>query len=498
MQLRKETNLYDDFAISDSIAEVNGKIVNRYGTCSTAAGTAAKVVNLTGFTLFTGARVTVRFTNANTASSPTLNVNSTGAKAIWANSATIVAKYYWAAKSEVDFTYDGTHWVMTGQKTQDEIFAELTNGSANQGLYITNGTLYINAEYINTGYMKADRIQGGTLTLGGADNGSGILTVKNSSGTTIVTLNNAGIDVNKGTITGASITLGGSSDGNGTLVVKNASNTTVVTLNRNGINATAGTFSGQLSSATGSFSGSITNQTSGTNPSRITISSGSISIDDPTSSRAAMVMKAELAGSSLSFTGADYYKFARSTTNTPALEINAVNSSMSSQIDVYGDLNIWRSLWTSGGAYISADLMVEGSKERLITTSDYGKRALYAYETPTPYFGDIGDGVISNDGKCYISVESIFAETVSLNNYQVFLQKYDDGDCFVSEKHSSYFVVTGTPGLSFGWEIKSKQSDFDQVRLEKYNGDLSTTNQIDYGGDLLNHINQIRDEREVA
>lgn len=56
-----------------------------YGTCSTAAATAAKVVALTdpaGFSLTTGAVVIVKFTNANSVASPTLNVNSTGAKAI--------------------------------------------------------------------------------------------------------------------------------------------------------------------------------------------------------------------------------------------------------------------------------------------------------------------------------------------------------------------------------------------------------------------------------
>ena len=56
--------------------------VHHYGSCSTAAGTAEKAVTLAGFTLATGARITVRFTVTNTAANPTLNVNSTGAKPI--------------------------------------------------------------------------------------------------------------------------------------------------------------------------------------------------------------------------------------------------------------------------------------------------------------------------------------------------------------------------------------------------------------------------------
>lgn len=53
-----------------------------YGTCSTAAGTAAKTVSIPGITLKTGVEITVRFSVTNTAANPTLNLNSTGAKAI--------------------------------------------------------------------------------------------------------------------------------------------------------------------------------------------------------------------------------------------------------------------------------------------------------------------------------------------------------------------------------------------------------------------------------
>ena len=61
-----------------------------YATCSTAAGTVAKVASIvadgdstnTSFTLVQGVTVHVKFTNSNTASNPTLNINGTGAKAI--------------------------------------------------------------------------------------------------------------------------------------------------------------------------------------------------------------------------------------------------------------------------------------------------------------------------------------------------------------------------------------------------------------------------------
>ena len=90
MILRRETNIYDDEAIKNSIASVDKKFSATYGTCSTAAGTAAKVVILADFVLFKGAQISVFFSYANTVASPTLNVNGTGAKAIWARGAAIV------------------------------------------------------------------------------------------------------------------------------------------------------------------------------------------------------------------------------------------------------------------------------------------------------------------------------------------------------------------------------------------------------------------------
>ena len=53
-----------------------------YGVCDTAASTAAKTVDMTGFTLTTGATIHVYFENGNTAASPTLNVNDTSAKVL--------------------------------------------------------------------------------------------------------------------------------------------------------------------------------------------------------------------------------------------------------------------------------------------------------------------------------------------------------------------------------------------------------------------------------
>lgn len=99
--------------------------ITHYGTCSTASDTAEKTVTVTGFVLETGARVTVKFLDSNTASNPTLNVHNgsgyTGAKAIMYRGTSSVSgssNYYrWQSGDIVDFIYDGTNWVMVGWQT---------------------------------------------------------------------------------------------------------------------------------------------------------------------------------------------------------------------------------------------------------------------------------------------------------------------------------------------------------------------------------------------
>lgn len=95
-----------------------GDPVSFYGTCSTAAATAAKVVACTGFALTTGSRITVVFDNVNSADSITLNVNNTGAKAVYCYGEAMTYNLFKIPrKTGVDFVYDGTNWVYCGQES---------------------------------------------------------------------------------------------------------------------------------------------------------------------------------------------------------------------------------------------------------------------------------------------------------------------------------------------------------------------------------------------
>lgn len=105
----------------------NGAVQNigssAYGECSTAAATAAKTVDMTGFTtLIKGATIHVKFTNSNTVANPTLNVNNTGAKHIKRYGTTApstAASNSWNGGSVISFTYDGTYWQMNDWMNTD-------------------------------------------------------------------------------------------------------------------------------------------------------------------------------------------------------------------------------------------------------------------------------------------------------------------------------------------------------------------------------------------
>lgn len=136
--------------------------------------------------------------------------------------------------------------------------------------------------------------------------------------------------------------------------------------------------------------------------------------------------------------------------------------------------------WIDKNLSITGDFSVTGKKSRAVNTKSYSKRLLNAYETPAPMFGDVGEGTIGVDGKCYISIDPIFLETIASGcKYQVFLQKNGKGDVWVSERHETYFVVEGTESLNFSWEIKARQKDYEYDRIDVYNENVEERD-IDY------------------
>ena len=85
-----------------------------FGECSTAGNTTAKTVSITGITSLTdGMVIHVRFANKNTATAPTLNVNSLGAYPIQYYGTTAVPINYWQDASIVELIYFSQNWLIT-------------------------------------------------------------------------------------------------------------------------------------------------------------------------------------------------------------------------------------------------------------------------------------------------------------------------------------------------------------------------------------------------
>lgn len=144
---------------------------------------------------------------------------------------------------------------------------------------------------------------------------------------------------------------------------------------------------------------------------------------------------------------------------------------------------------TSGGIIAGGSMQVYGAKNRIVETENYAERLQYCYETPTPMFGDVGEGAIDKTGKCYVWLDDVFAETIDTDvQYQIFLQAYGEGNVYVNERSPSYFVVCGTPGLAFGWEIKAVQKGYDTVRLESFEKPVHEETATDVTYQLLDDL----------
>lgn len=167
-------------------------------------------------------------------------------------------------------------------------------------------------------------------------------------------------------------------------------------------------------------------------------------------------------------------------------------------------------------ASIRGKLKVNGTKSRSVSTVDYDEQLFYCYEMPTPFFGDIGESVISDDGTCMIDIDDIFQESANVDiKYYVFLQREGEGDCWVAEKEQNYFVVKGTPGLKFSFEIKARQIEYEHMRFTDpgdtaytdardieipepdYESEETEVPEPDYESELINDRSSIINQMEV-
>lgn len=121
--------------IFDGTKWVAARSVVVSGVCSTSAATAAKVVTISGYTPTPGDILAITFTNGTSASTPTLNINGTGAKNIRlgstnASSTTLNV----GAGGVVTMYFTGTHYQLMGShRTSDSTVSAATQAEVIAG-----------------------------------------------------------------------------------------------------------------------------------------------------------------------------------------------------------------------------------------------------------------------------------------------------------------------------------------------------------------------------
>lgn len=320
---------------------------------------------------------------------------------------------------------DGKDGKDASDMTQLEIFNKLTNNGETQGLYLYDNKVYLNASYIDTGYLAGWEVGYRKLSASGT---YGEVTLDASAGE-IYSETNTGVYVpGYGTLYGTRI---------------------------RGINFYTGT-----------------------------VHASSVSVDTSVSADSVSASKKIEAGTHVNASGHFY--------------------SLSTGTDL-------------ADASIRGGLKVRGTKSRSVSTVDYDEQLFYCYEMPTPFFGDIGESVISDDGACMIDIDDIFQESANVGiKYYVFLQKEGEGDCWIAEKEQNYFIVKGTPGLKFSFEIKARQAEYEHMRFAdpgdtaytdardieipepNYESEETEVSEPDYESELINDRLSIINQMEVV
>ena len=333
--------------------------------------------------------------------------------------------------------------------TQLEIFNRLTNNGAAQGLFLKDGKLYLNFSYA----------QGGTLKLGGVNNGNGQAEVYDSSGNKIGSWNKDGFNLQKGSIYGTQIHLESQNDYiqgtvNGNEAVKISTGGVKVDSTANwGLGVTRKEYIFEMNPYL--FPGV-----------RLLDQSTGAGIGSTwTSGHFGMCYTDDLSGySSVTDSLSNYGVYMKAGKEDANGGFYAIGNGLGKGSHV-----------TAEGIYTS------GTKNRIVDTENYGQRLQYCYEMPSPFFGDIGEAETDENGLCYVQIDDIFGETVLRNDkYNVFLQKEGCGDLWIEEKTADYFLVKGTPNLSFSWELKAKQADYTLERLEKNETPYEKEPELDY------------------
>lgn len=334
------------------------------------------------------------------------------------------------------YTDDSAVEKLNKSLTSEEVFNRLTDNGKKQGIYMQGDQLYINFSYG----------KGGTLTLGGVNNENGSIQILDAIGAEVGKWDKDGLNIKKGSIYGSTIYL--DKEKAYALIVGRNNSKEIFTIGSMGMHID-NTNMGLLASDSmvvdlmgGWFHGL-----------RMKASNNGRGYGSSISPECFSIGWAEdLQGWSDAMSTVKSYTFSISENSTGCLSIR-INGS--NYINDYVDIS-------------PREIKTTGTKNRVVPTENYSNRLQYCYETASPMFEDIGEGITDENGECIVEIGDIFTETVTTRiEYQVFLQKEGKGDLWIEKKEENYFIVHGTPNLKFAWELKAKQKDYEYVNLEE-------------------------------
>lgn len=438
---------------------------------------------------------------------------------------------------------DGTWRELDAEKIVnfERVFNALTDNGKQEGIYMQNGHLYVNASYIKSGQISADLINLKNIN------------VTNSSGTSTFAIDNYGnvtLRPNTFVLTNGDTIYS---------IAENKASTALSNANRYTDNALSNLDIGKMSKQeiinvlsdnsnnkglylsngnvymnadyinTGELAGWEVGlkklSASGTHG-EVILDASSGEIYSETNTGVYVPGYGTLYGTRIRginlYTGTVHASSASFNTSVSASSISASSVSASGKVKAGTHVEASGHFYSIGtgtdlaDASIRGKLKVNGTKSRSVSTVDYDEQLFYCYEMPTPFFGDIGESVISDDGTCMIDIDDIFQESANVGiKYYVFLQREGEGNCWIAEKEQNYFIVKGTPGLKFSFEIKARQAEYEHMRFTdpgdtaytdardieipepNYESEEAEVSEPDYESELINDRLNIINQMEV-
>lgn len=345
--------------------------------------------------------------------------------------------------------------------------------------YDANGNAVMNT--IATIGILFDWARGGTLTLGGTNNGNGVQHIVDEKGNILITLDKRGITLADG------VCISYDHISNQPDIVKIAKDT-INAPYINGLKIKAGSVDAE--NITGKqITGKIIDNGSGTFhvDADGNVKASKVSIDSPGKYEGNDTSASLSNGFLQLHTWFDGTLGSSFTSLAVKVQDNRGHVNSISSFDYLIDAEQYQTILAYNGLFIhyntneaytniykdkiytTGQISCGGTKSRIATTENYNKRMLYCEEKPSPVFSDFGEGETDETGTCMIYLDEVFSETVDIEcAYQVFLQPYGDGNVYVDERTPVYFVVRGKDNMKFAWEIKAIQKGYDTLRLNKF------------------------------